>query len=315
MDPCPTEQTVNLRIPAESIPGEKEYRSRSPAPEAHAKRRTDTLESDPGRRLDLGMEARRCSAQMPGRLPAVKRPPESSLSPFPLGKRTPLPARQMSVLLSHAPGREGRPLTHHGRGDSRSPGPEGQAHSTSHAPTRFKQGGPPLTHKHSHLQNCGFQGSEKVPQLVSLKKFKDEPVLASLSLSGSETCTNLLRHMQARTRSCANSNPSPCRKPAPGNAGPWRGVGSLPPCGPGAARWCPAHPKASSQSGAAVAVAAWGPACVGPSLRAERSDRTRTSRADVAFPGVRPRPSAAPHRAAICSRGGRGRGHRCWWRR
>lgn len=84
---------------------------------------------------------------------------------------------------------------------------------------------------------------------------------------------------------------SPRGKPALGNAGPCRGAGSLPPCGPSAAPWCPGHLKASLRSGAAVTAATWGqPAC--------RVVRTRTSQADVAFPRRQAPgrvPCVAPH--------------------
>lgn len=114
----------------------------------------------------------------------------------------------------------------------------------------------------------------------------------------SDTCKRGLTHVQTQIDS------SPRGKPALGNAGPCRGAGSLPPCGPSAAPWCPGHPKASSRSGAAVAAAAWGrPACRVVGQDTHFAGGRGVSSASGPGPGALRSP---PLRLPSCGRGGRG---------
>lgn len=267
--------------------GEKGCRSRRPALEPRAND-TQTPSSQTrdggwtsGRGL-LNRKARHCCAQRCGHLPAVKRPPESSLPPCPPGNRTPLPAHRRSVLLSQAGTLAPNASRKRRQEELRSRRP---VCDTPHTPTCSSRGGASFHPPASAPQNCGFQGSEKVPQLVSLKKFKDEPGLASLTFSGSETCTNLLGHMQARTHSRANSN----RLLAPREARPGE-CGTLPGHGLPATLWPQRGPLVSRAPEGELAVRSScrrgrvGTACV-QSSQTGHALRRRTWR----FLGVRPR--------------------------
>lgn len=193
---------------------------------------------------------------------------------------------------------------HRGRGDRRSSGPEGQSATPRTCPRAQAREGPPLTHQRRHLQNCGFQGSEKVPQLVSLKKFKDEPVLASLTSSGSKTCTDLLGHMQARTHSRANSN----RLLAPREARPGE-CGTLPGHGLPATLWPQRGPLVSRAPEGELAVGSScrrgrvGTACVQSSQDTHFAGGRGVSSASGPGPGALRSP---PLRLPSCGRGDRG---------